>query len=697
MTPEYYNHWAGSGVGRPVAQTLPGVGTPQATPPSYRPIYSPAGAPPPVAEGTSPTGSDPKKKRRRRADGSPGAEEKRTKTGRACDACRSKKIRCDILPSDGSDAQPICAHCKQYNIECTFFLPITETRFKKRRAANDDQNSAKTNGQTPPSAGPGRPPGPGSILSLVHPTAPTRSFEAYDIANHQNWEVSKDDEGKIKVRAFATGDEENSEKRRRLANHGLDENIMTNLINSYYEYDHQFLPIIPRDEFIASGKPHPFLLYCMCAVASCKSDFPRSVFTRMRGMVNGLLRANEIMSNPTIEHIQGLLIISPVGDLHAQPAAGTATAAAMRLGCAVRMAQELGLHRETKPPSNPTAADIAQLELKRRIWAACVYMDKWYAAHLGTMQQVDVHDCDVLVPSPYKIDPSVESSKWEIDPPLAHIGESMKLALLVGRVLKLVYGPAGMHHCTDEQLKALNTDLRQWAIDLPQVLRFKGRESSALAGLLHFQYLSAMFLFWRPFLRVVHPPPAHIKTILDLRSWHELVRGSKTALEWLDSHTHALDTIYFYAYSATSCALIQYHRWARKREQEALDTLKLVRDLVRRWEEAFNPDQMSMRRKSCETMNLLYEAALKTNPVENDTRSEASGTGSSGAVTTTSVERPAFGHRRGTSNINPNIEDLGNVEGEGPTQVSYRAAAERASVFDDAGDFDFFLPRRYPR
>lgn len=89
MTPEYYNHWAGSGVGRPVAQTLPGVGTPQATPPSYRPIYSPAGAPPPVAEGTSPTGSDPKKKRRRRADGSPGAEEKRTKTGRACDACVS--------------------------------------------------------------------------------------------------------------------------------------------------------------------------------------------------------------------------------------------------------------------------------------------------------------------------------------------------------------------------------------------------------------------------------------------------------------------------------------------------------------------------------------------------------------------------------------------------------------------------------
>jgi hypothetical protein len=28
---------------------------------------------------------------------------------------------------------PVCQHCKQYGFECTFFLPITETRFKKKR------------------------------------------------------------------------------------------------------------------------------------------------------------------------------------------------------------------------------------------------------------------------------------------------------------------------------------------------------------------------------------------------------------------------------------------------------------------------------------------------------------------------------------------------------------------------------------
>lgn len=39
--------------------------------------------------------------------------------------------RCDVLSSDGD--KTVCQHCKQYGFECTFFLPITETRFKKKR------------------------------------------------------------------------------------------------------------------------------------------------------------------------------------------------------------------------------------------------------------------------------------------------------------------------------------------------------------------------------------------------------------------------------------------------------------------------------------------------------------------------------------------------------------------------------------
>ena len=38
--------------------------------------------------------------------------------------------RCDVIADTDP---PICQHCKQYGFDCTFFLPITETRFKKKR------------------------------------------------------------------------------------------------------------------------------------------------------------------------------------------------------------------------------------------------------------------------------------------------------------------------------------------------------------------------------------------------------------------------------------------------------------------------------------------------------------------------------------------------------------------------------------
>ena len=77
---------------------------------------------------------------------------------RACDSCRSRKIRCDIIPNIVCISSvvlllqgltylkdlPHCQHCKQYSFECTFFLPITETRFKKKKMEEDPDKEKVT-------------------------------------------------------------------------------------------------------------------------------------------------------------------------------------------------------------------------------------------------------------------------------------------------------------------------------------------------------------------------------------------------------------------------------------------------------------------------------------------------------------------------------------------------------------------------
>lgn len=39
---------------------------------------------------------------------------------------------------------PVCQHCKQYGFECTFFLPITETRFKKKKLEEEGADKEKS-------------------------------------------------------------------------------------------------------------------------------------------------------------------------------------------------------------------------------------------------------------------------------------------------------------------------------------------------------------------------------------------------------------------------------------------------------------------------------------------------------------------------------------------------------------------------
>lgn len=77
--------------------------------------------------------------------------------------------------------------------------------------------------------------------------------------------------------------------------------------------------------------------------------------------------------------------------------------------------------------------------------------------------------------------------------------------------------------------------------------------------------------------------------------WSEMTAWATEALDWLYQNGEALDTVFIYAYTATSCALVQYHTWVRRKDAASLESLKVVRDTALQWEAAVQPGESIKR------------------------------------------------------------------------------------------------------
>ncbi|TFK42308.1 fungal-specific transcription factor domain-containing protein [Crucibulum laeve] len=518
---------------------------------------------------------------------------KRTKTQRACDSCRSRKIRCDIL----ADAEPpVCQHCKQYGFECTFFLPITETRFKKKKLEEEaEKEKAESSKVSSPSSDSQAKRdvgifGPTSPAHLLHSQASisSRIYENYDLRYNHTFEVSKTGDGLIQVQKPA--EDEQQLHPPKTVDVQIEREQIEMLVNAYFTDVAPILPVVSKVEFLESPNPPPLLLYSMCLVAAARRDVPQKVFDSIRYAVNTIIKAEDTLSTASITNVQSLLILCMMGDCHSQFVPSALSALWIRLGSCIRMAQDLGLHRAESVKHN--------VDLRRRLWAACLISDRWASLAYGHPYMIDVQDCDARLPSSGDTD--------EI-----YMGELVRLSVILGRVLKAIYSPAGLNATTDGMLSQLLEDIQGWKTNLPEHLRFQGTESSLHSGLLHLLYACVCMMFWRVFMRISYSCPAHLKFGLTVEQWTNLVTLTGEAIDWLDAHEPVYDVWLLVAYAATSCALVQYHTWARRKDENAADKLRKLRDCVRRWEGSISPDHMSARRKAgftAEIISLLYEA-----------------------------------------------------------------------------------------
>ncbi len=61
---------------------------------------------------------------------------------RACDICRQKHAKCDGL-------QPLCTHCREKRLECTYGLFVPPKNTSKEIGDNSSESSSKRKGPVP--------------------------------------------------------------------------------------------------------------------------------------------------------------------------------------------------------------------------------------------------------------------------------------------------------------------------------------------------------------------------------------------------------------------------------------------------------------------------------------------------------------------------------------------------------------------
>ncbi|KAF9448449.1 hypothetical protein P691DRAFT_792603 [Macrolepiota fuliginosa MF-IS2] len=224
------------------------------------------------------------------------------------------------------------------------------------------------------------------------------------------------------------------------------------------------------------------------------------------------------------------------------------------VGMAIRMAQDLGMHKKAEGwrrpglgPTKPNEASAAtaeegcifgdwELGERRRIWFGCVVMDKYVSAYIGRPLMIYERDFDTELPELNESDEMDEwkslgvDGKWTSPVPgrvVSCFNKCAELSGILSAIIQAIYAvrpfpgapgtltspvarPAGRQAETAKRGAVLEGVLDKWYFDLPEHLRYDcavtaDRDASSLPPAhtltLHMQYWCAVLLLHRPFIR----------------------------------------------------------------------------------------------------------------------------------------------------------------------------------------------------
>ncbi|KAI8642223.1 fungal-specific transcription factor domain-containing protein [Parasitella parasitica] len=330
---------------------------------------------------------------------------------------------------------------------------------------------------------------------------------------------------------------------------GVDKATSDSLMKIYFAYIHPGLPVVNKLLFLKQYRgeigeyPSAPLLNAIfgaavryietCKLFGDKVPLDHEIETKegwSEKLFENLLIYLKGRYSPCISTVQAMVIAQS----HRASLDEKMTSGWLLNSAAIRMAQDLGLHRQSENWDIPTS----EKETRKRVWWSVYIMDKWSAAATGRPQTIFDEDCDETYPNesadweevmdvPSKdsddhgprypsLDKSVaQKAKNENIPIYQPFVQLVKLSEILGRLLQGLYTPLAKKHSekhgSDAVVTYLDNALSEWRAALPpalQISSFNVRRLDShgrtpllsMSGLMYLSYCTLLILLHRPFI-----------------------------------------------------------------------------------------------------------------------------------------------------------------------------------------------------
>ncbi|KAF7729782.1 hypothetical protein EC973_003861 [Apophysomyces ossiformis] len=271
------------------------------------------------------------------------------------------------------------------------------------------------------------------------------------------------------------------------------------MLQIYFEHLHQLLPIIDKNRFLEQTPPTILLHAVLCLsfrfaslhfpeLIKSSDDYGAMYFEKVMKRLRDVTRSR-------LCYVQAALLITLYLDFDDGDVESVQW---HTLGSAIRIAQDLGLHRSCAHWKLPAS----EIETRHRVFYACYILDRWMSVRAGKPLTILDRDFDTSMPSLYEVS---DNGKIRNEPVYRSFNLMIKLSEILGRVIKALYAPKAKHANGTASLDdptiliVLERRLQAWKALLDETVDGFKLSSEDKVNLL-IPYYTIVLLLHRPFI-----------------------------------------------------------------------------------------------------------------------------------------------------------------------------------------------------